>query len=233
MRLLTSAFASSGLLLLIAPIALCAAEPSVYALRSIRPGPERFREMKLLTGDVIYLPGEAGEAERVPVRLVERNYDCELYRVRGGKATEKSGKLDCYELTARDGRPMYAWSHWSARNALRDAQLLAYGVGRNHLAWVNGLDLFIAEVTEPRDRLVALTDTLAAPGRLDPGAEQIRLNDIVGRGPFDGMNAIHNDITVLRIDSDENGIAAVVVHGVKKEDVFTFVRVDGKWQLDK
>ncbi|MFO7957125.1 MAG: hypothetical protein R6X33_08475 [Candidatus Brocadiia bacterium] len=120
---------------------------------------------------LVSLPTE-DQLQRVNVRMYRTHYHGRILEIGEGRRRERDTELTCYELSSEQP---YGWTVWSE-----------YGFARwrvftdekgTVLAWVDGVDVRLADITEPRDRCVALREHYEEigrpPGRFVPVGELV------------------------------------------------------------
>jgi hypothetical protein len=165
-----------------------------------------------------------GETQEIAVRLRETAYEGRVLKIRRGKATVWHGWLDCYEL---DSDTPYTWAVWSVPAG--HFRLFSNGSGENYLAWVALRYVEVAEVSQARDRCVALSQ----PGPLGaPDAVLVPVCSLIPEVDFAGRNALYLDINVVSAGKDEAGNWVVKVMAPKSDQVFTLVCEKGEWRRE-
>jgi hypothetical protein len=170
-----------------------------------------------------------GPATRLRVAAVATSYKCSTLQVRGTEATPGwSGYLHCYELRAAEAGTPYSWSLWSY-DMLAHFRLFAGGAGRNYLCWVRGRDVCFAEVSKPKDKVVALTDLLS-----DSPPEQfvtVPVSILVPEVRRWGLNAIRADITVTSLTRDDKGTFELKISDPEGTKSYTIAGQGQDWRL--
>ncbi len=182
------------------------------------------RQVVLNPDRLVMLRADRGDTQEVPVLLRETIYQAATLVVRGGEASKWSGRLVCYEL---DSEAPYTWAVWSTAVPLAGFRLFTAGAGDNHLAWVWGCSVQIAEVSKPRDRCVALAQHLLRTEETDITLVPVR--DLVPASGGWGVNAFYRDINILDVARDEAGNWTVEISGPDSPEVYTLVSEGGQW----
>jgi len=142
-----------------------------------------------------------GEKEKkIPVGLIARSYSFRGTKIVDGKVSsfEPSGGLFCYELRSQDKDHLFEWSFWST-SVCGCFKLLDDVQTGSHLAFVEGLDVFIARIDAHRDSASELTAFTTNGGTLPSEFIRVPVSDLIPRDEFRGLNALYSDD--IKIDS--------------------------------
>ncbi|MFW6119199.1 MAG: hypothetical protein ACOC7S_02590 [Planctomycetota bacterium] len=120
---------------------------------------------------LVSLPTE-DQLQRVNVRMYRTHYHGRILEIGEGRRRERDTELTCYELSS--DHP-YGWAVWSAY-AFARWRVFTDEKG-TVLAWVDGVDVRLADITEPRERCVAFHEHYQEigrpPGRFVPVGELV------------------------------------------------------------
>jgi len=162
------------------------------------------------------------EAQQISVALRATTYRCRLLEVREGEPGEWHGRLHCYEL---DSDAPYTWAVWSPF-VLGMFRLFPDQGGQNYLAWVSGSNVEIAEVSQPRDRCVALNEYFVREHRR---VAFVPVGELLPMRPFLSPNPQYWAIRVLSIAEHQPGNWTVKISGPDSPEVYTLVSEGGQW----
>ncbi len=198
------------------------AVPLALATREVRIAP-----MAVAQATVVPRPGETPrETDLVMLVTV---YDGTILRVHGNQVWEQQGQLARYELTPVERETPYRWAMWS-QVPLWQFSIISSGIGRSYLAWVDGLDIAFAEVSQPREACVAFNECLRANG--PPGIVTVPVSRFVDRHNLLGTFATYAEVNVRSISSPVEGQWRVELTGLDPAKVFTFVFDGSEWSLE-
>jgi hypothetical protein len=163
--------------------------------------------------------------ERVQCRISE-------HRQFRGKRYDLEHSALIYVLRSTDPRTKYSWA--VARqpltpDSIRGFALSGDGKGRNYLAWVEGLDVCIAEVSQPRDMKAAVGQSLDPVG--DSRLVRARLTDLLPDRDL-GHNALYLKVAVQAVTRREMGDWAVRVVSQVTGNTFTIVGDGEAWRVE-
>lgn len=151
-------------------------------------------------GDVIVRMEDGEKEKKIPVGLIQRSYSFRGTKIVDGKVSsfEPSGGLFCYELRSQDKDLLFEWSFWST-SACGCFRLVDDVKTGSHLAFVQGLDVFIARLDAHRDSASELKAFEMNGWRLPAEFIRVPVSDLVPRDEFRGLNALYSDD--IKIDS--------------------------------
>jgi hypothetical protein len=157
--------------------------------------------------------------------VVLERVECKIseHRQLRGKRYDGEHSALVYVLRSTDPRTKYSWA--VARrpltpDSIRGFALSSDGKGRNYLAWVEGLDVCIAEVSQPRDIKTAVAQGLNPVGA--PRLVRARLTDLLPERDR-GHNALFLEVAVQSVARRETGDWAVRVVSQVAGNTFTIV----------
>jgi len=218
------------LLLAVYVLVLCGAHDSAQTFQiNLLKSAELRSERLVPLGQQPLLIVSDGENQKkeIPVLMVEMEYLCELVSVgKDGRRKERSIPLRCYEIRSKGDVP-YMWAMWPGMPA-GHLRLFVKRNGKNILTWVETSNVFFAEVSEPKDRLVELTEFLSRQG--PAGFERIPVGTLVPEARTWGVNALFFDILVRSMEVDAAGRMTVKLSGPDSGKVYTLVGDGEKWQ---
>jgi len=136
---------------------------------------------------------------------------------------EGLGHCFFYEL---EGDTTYTWvlASWTA---LGNFRLFSEGLGENYLAWVEGNNVFFAEVSEPRDRSIAIQEDFSR--KAVPGMVRVPVHELIPESTKWELKAPYNDVRVQSIEKDGAGEWVIKISGPDTDQVYTLVSQKGEW----
>ena len=207
-------------LLLITGAVSFASEKGVKEVTSISKVSQKAGQVDLV-GKNMRVTTATATSQAIEVNLSMTENRCRIKETDGGKTEEKELSLWCYELKARDEAIPYSRAVWTTR-PVKGFRLFTEANGKNYLAWVDGSSVRIEEVSQPKGTSEALGSYLSKSDRYI-----VPITHLVGRAPFEGLDAIHSDIDIVSVVEDESGRLHLVVQAPKTAERFEFV-FDGK-----
>jgi hypothetical protein len=202
---------------------------TVTALKSAQLQHDAVERIPLNQSKIRIRKKDSDKIEKVPVTLMRITYDCVLLRTVQGKLVQTRRSLTCYELRSTTDDPVFNWAMWSS-GPYGEFRLFGDEDGSNYLVWVESLDVFFIRISGARDRLVALTEFLQKEEQVR--AELVPVFKLVGREPFEGLNALWSEINVKSFNVDERGKITVRLSGTDPKEIFTLVRENGEWRRE-
>jgi len=181
-----------------------------------------------LTQDHILTLDADGATRELSVTLQEDYAECTVEFVRRGETLKRSATIHVYELRSTVEEFPYSWVVWSM-SPLGGFELFSVKSKENYLAWVEGFDLRIAEVSQARDIDAAMACWLAGM----PGARVVHVpvRGIVPEVALWGVDAFNADITILSVAKDEAGHWAIEIASPEGEK-FTIIGDGENWELE-
>lgn len=198
------------------------AGPSAVEIRSIERVSKEARRVDV-GGNALPKSAATTSSSSLSVALSVAEYRCRLTASGGGTALERTLDLWGYELVMEDkttsraiclSRPPRSFS------LFRDAK------GGNLLAWVDGFAVYIEEVSQPRKISDAIANYVSGPPE---GRYLVMVGELVGREPFEGLEAIHSQMEVVSVERGEMGRLRVTVRSLKTKERFTFLFDGTDW----
>ncbi|MFO7956358.1 MAG: hypothetical protein R6X33_04610 [Candidatus Brocadiia bacterium] len=215
----------------------------VWAVRSARLGEEletrrclcdvRLLSVTALTlgGDTqITVEAESGQLVELPLVLHARRYECTAARgTEAGVVKEPKRELTCYELRSAEGAVSYEFSIWFFGPAGR-FRVVHTDQGNAYLTFIQGTQLYLVPVSERRDRLVALSEFMAAGMQHD--YSRVPVESLVPEAGLWGVNAVFSDIDVLELE-EAQGDALRVLIADPDGNQYLFVGSGSDWSLEE
>jgi len=194
---------------------------SVKSLRALsEPKEVTLRQNQLL---VIDRNGKASKRKTVVRSSV---YECTLVDRPSGSTKERKRNLMCYEIQVEGANSNDVRTIWTSR-PVKGLGLFGHDQGEIYLAWVDGGAVYFEEVSEPKSKETSLSEFVEKVSQ----RFVVPVEELVGREPFVGLDALHSNIEVLRVEKAKSGSLRVTIRGSLAEKFFTFVRKDGVWKL--
>ena len=168
----------------------------VYFLKSAKLEAERIDRVRLKENS---LPLRGGV---IPITFSELVYRCDLVMVRNGEIEERSNRFYCHEIRSVSAKEKaYSWAVWSL-SPLGKFSLVKGEKENTYLVW-GGVrpELFFAEISEPRDRLVAISDLLS--GR-PTDVVSVPLSGLITRKEF-GLYSATIDVEARGLKKEASG----------------------------
>jgi len=176
-----------------------------------------------LIGNSLHIATATTTSRAIEVHLSVAEKQCRIKESDGGKTEEKEMSLWCYELRANDEAIPYSRTLWTSR-PVKGFRLCPGSKGKNYLAWVDGSSVRIEEVGQSKGMSEALTSYLLKSNRYI-----VPVTHLVGRTPFEGLDAIHSDIDIISVGEDEFGRLRLIVQAPKTAERFEFVFDGQNW----
>lgn len=177
-----------------------------------------------LNQDYLIVRGPGAEQRRVPVILVANYYRFQALQVREGKPGLWGHHLSSYEIRAVGEDELFAWNMWSL-HPLGMFRLFSNEGGQNYLAWVDRSTVCFAEVTQPRDRVVALTEALSVTER-PAWVVRVPTNRLID-SKHHGRDVFYSELVVEALDIAEAGHITAKISALRTGKLFNIV-FDGK-----
>jgi hypothetical protein len=185
-----------------------------------------------MRGNTIARPGrEGGPSQKIEVRLQETWYRYRVIREHAGVVSElPANDIRCYELVSDSA---YSWANFVA-SASTDANYALFSLEDStaYLCSVGGMGVRFADVTRPRDRIVAFQEhfnprvPLGPPDapvyELVPGSWE--WGEDPWRSPKDGVR-------ILAVERDADGALVLTVKDSTSPAAAVLVLRDGEWAL--
>ncbi|MFW6119195.1 MAG: hypothetical protein ACOC7S_02570 [Planctomycetota bacterium] len=207
-------------------------------------------------------PGRLREEPERKVRPLEVQLRKTAYRyidlrVVQGRAQERTRGVWCYELVPAEPRPsdLYTWALWSGGPyEPRWFWLYTVDEAETYLVFSTGSGLYLADVTRPRDRTVALHEDVTAGGtgppnvQRSPGFEPIPAYKVLREAEVTpaffpshpnqvptSLRRNENGDLVLSIDFPRTGVSGVMVKKNAEWEVLSYqasedARREGWWE---
>lgn len=174
----------------------------------------------------LYVIDRDGKASKRKTIVQASEYECTLVDRPSDSTKERKRNLMCYEMQVEGANSNDVRTIWTSR-PVKGLALFGHDQGENYLAWVDGGAVYFEEVSEAKSKETSLSEFVAK----DPQRFVVPVEDLVGREPFVGLDALHSNIEVLRVDKAKSGSLRVTVRGSLTEKPFMFVLEDGVWKL--
>lgn len=182
----------------------------------------RTGQLELAGKSMLVMTG-ATTGQVVGLDLVVTENRCRVREGVGDKTRERELTLWCYELRAKDEAVAYSRAVWVSRPVI-GLGLFPDVHGKSYLAWVDGSSVGIEDVTQTKEMREALVSYLSRPDRYT-----VPVADLVGRKPFEGVNAIHSDIKIVSVGEDKTGRLQLVIEAPKTGERFELVFDGNHW----
>jgi len=166
---------------------------------------------------------------QVKVALVEIAYKLDLAQLRQNKLDIDTGTMRCYEIRSLEADVPYCWSMWSV-GILGNPTLFCPPGSDSFLAWVHpGAVVSFEDVSQPNDRLEALTRRLNAPGT--PMSQAVQIRPLIPEAETWGVNALYTDVRLLSLRKRDDGTFELIVSNPEGTKVYTIVGQGADWRL--
>lgn len=216
----------------VAPVPVPAQQPEVPALQAALPlglAPIRRRTVTLNQDHLLMADPEGTGLKRVGVVLEELAYRGTMLRLREGKVKRWSGLLVCYELRATDSDIPYTWAFWRLGIWASGFRLFSTENAGSYLAWVEHPVVFLAEVSRPRDRCLALAQDWSRQG-YPPEVEGVTVGELASEAYRWPPRDYESGINVRSVAKDAEGNWVLRVSPLDSDQGLTLVGKDGKWR---
>jgi len=217
----TCSFASRFFLCFMGMWALAAGEnePS-YLAKSVELSRER-SALRNLNQDYLVIGG----AKR-SVKFSQTLYSCGVIRIGDREMKERTLRWYCYEIRCKGPEEApYVWAVWLDRPVM--SFFIVNGDRKSsYLAWIDVTDIYFADISKPRDRVVAFSECIS--GRR-PGIFHVPVGRLVERKHYLRVSDSHSapNIKVLAIERRDAGKMTVEAFFAPTELKITF-EFDGK-----
>ena len=212
----------TSLLLSFASSPSVAGEKGLTEVKSISSVSEKVGQVDLVGKSIHITTGTTSGVVEADLTVTENR--CRIEEHPGGKTEERDLTLWCYQLRAKGEGVPYARAIWTSR-PVRGFRLSSDTHGKNYLAWVDGPSVRIEEVSESRGMSDALISYLSKSDRYI-----VPVTHLVGREPFEGLDAIHSDIYIVSAGEDKAGRLQLVVRAPKTGEQFEFAFDGETWK---
>jgi hypothetical protein len=170
-----------------------------------------------------------GSLRQVKVALVEIAYRLDLAQLRENKLDIDTGTMRCYEIRSLEPDLPYCWAIWTPEG-LFNLRLFTDPAGGSFLGWVHpGAVVSFEDVSQPNDRLEALTRRLNVPGT--PMSQAVQLRPLIPEVINWGVNALYWDVRLVSLRKRDDGTFALVVSNPDGTKLYTIVGQGGDWRL--
>jgi len=227
LRLTLLAFGLIGWLLAAPSLSEEPKRPQVAVLGATVEG---VRNIPLVGDQAVNVQQPTGSLRQVKVGLVEMAYNLDIARVRQDRVDRFSRtRMKCYEIRSLEPDLPYCWAIWSPE-ALFNLRLFTDPAGGSFLGWVHpGAVVSFEDVSQPNDRLEALTRRLNAPGT--PMSQAVQLRPLIPEVVNWGVNALYWDVRLVSLRKRNDGTFALVVSNPDGTKLYTIVGQGGDWRL--
>ena len=191
---------------------------TVEGVRVIPPGGDR----------VVNVQQPTGSLRQVKVALVEMAYNLDIARIREDKIDIDTGTMRCYEIRSLEADIPYCWALWSV-GRLGNPTMFCPPGSDSFLAWVEGSVVSFEDVSQPNDRLQALTRRLNARGA--PLSSLVQVRALIPEAETWGVDARYQDVRVVSLRKRDDGTFELVVSNPEGTKVYTIVGQGGEWRL--
>ncbi|MFW6119228.1 MAG: hypothetical protein ACOC7S_02740 [Planctomycetota bacterium] len=170
--------------------------------------------------------------KQTEVRLQRTSYQYTKVLVRGGRASTISGQAVCLELVSD---VPYTWAHFVAPNTRPGAfALLPLQEGKTYLGWSDGWRVTLADVSSPRDRIVAFHE-YSVPDIPNRPAGPPRVNiraQVPGAGNWGGPQyQLDTYVNIVSLVRDANGELLLTVKDAYSPAAAVLGQRDDDWVL--
>mgnify|MGYP001039294632 FL=1 len=172
---------------------------------------------------IILAQGPDGAAGAVAVVLHKTKYMCRLFEASPSGSHITRTALWCYEMNAQR---LHTWSICGGPH-LRNFRLFPHGPGENYLTWVDGSLVVAAEVSDPRDRCVALAQRLLQNAPFMTVPVPVVVPDI---GMW-GVDALYTDIRVQSLRKTADGTYEMRISNPEGTESYTLVGQGHEWRV--
>ncbi|MFO7957126.1 MAG: hypothetical protein R6X33_08480 [Candidatus Brocadiia bacterium] len=181
------------------------------------------------------MPSAQGAREapkQIEVRLQRTTYQYTKVLVRGDRASTVSGQAVCFELVSD---APYTWAHFVAPNIHPGAfALLSVRGGKTYLGWSDGWRVTLADVSSPRDRIVAFHEYSVPdiPNR-PAGPAPVDIRALVpGGGNWGGPQyQLDTYVEIISLVRGVNGELVLTVKDAYSPAAARLILRDGEWEL--
>jgi hypothetical protein len=200
----------------------------IYVLKEAEPNSISPSIIDLNQDYILFDEDKNGTNEKVPVILISTGYEGIRLKIsKTGSAEEYGTIFSCYELRSISKTGLFAWAMCND-SALGHFRLYTNQDGKNYLAWVNSRYIQFCEIKHPKDKLTSVMQYFAEED--SPEIITVPVEEIFGRGPFEGTNALYGAIFIESINVSDDGVIIVKFKGEKKDKIYTLIRnKDGEW----
>jgi len=189
-----------------------------------------WREALPMLGDTIVQRSRNGApSTRIDVRLQLTHYRYEVVRVREGRVLRGSSKAKCYELVSDAA---YTWANFMAPPwPAAGFALFTLDDGTSYLCWASAHLVQLADVTWPRDRIVAFHEYFAHRG--PPGPPPAKIGDLVPGGMEWGGPLLQfpDAVRILALTRGVEGGLVLTVKDTASPAAAVLGLRDGEWTL--
>ncbi len=213
--------AQSCLSLCFVSTTLLAGENRSIQVKSINKVSEKVDQVDLGGRSMRVTTGTTSRVLEVDLTVTENR--CRIEKHLGCKTVERDLTLWCYELCAKGEEVPYARAIWTSR-PVKGFHLFSDTQGQNYLAWVDGTSVRIEDVSESRGMSDALVSYLSKSDRYT-----VPVTHLVGREPFEGLDAIHSDIDIVSVRGGKTGRLQLIVRAPKTGELFEFAFDGEAW----
>jgi hypothetical protein len=177
-----------------------------------------------------YAP-DGHERRAAEVRLRRTWYRYETIRVHEDRLLRRSGELACYELETGEA---YTWAHCFGPPMPLPTRFALFSLddGTSYLCWPSAHRVKIADVTRPRDRIVAFQEYFN--GQMPPGPPEVFVSRLVpGAGQWGGplLQQDPDAVRILALERDADGALLLTVKDSTSPAAAVLVLRDGEWGL--
>ncbi|MFW6119197.1 MAG: hypothetical protein ACOC7S_02580 [Planctomycetota bacterium] len=162
------------------------------------------------------------------VALRQTSYEGEILKVQNGRALKLPIKAECYELVSEGP---YTWAYWLGGRypATPRFALFTTGDRRTYVTWPMSWEVRIADVSEPRDRLVAFSEAHGPEGT--ETFERVNIGEIVPGGKDWGRWVYADWVEVVSLEKDAEGRLLLTVKDTQSPAAAVLGQRNDEWVL--